>query len=657
MICGLFLRNFKNYENINFIPFLTSGSDRMTIFAGDNGAGKSAILESIDCLMNNVDSREWAYSIGQKKDRVNIFPLFIIKKSEWLGDDIQQMERISHYFWNFNFLEVSNTEFTKKYITYRDSLRDWYSPDDYFLISIGKNFDGAVLLTSTFHKKITDATKKDGVSKDKITSIFKRILDRYKFVYIPVENKTSDILSLQAYEMQGMMDREISDEIRMLLSNKEHNLSEDHPLNKGKGKTKKHSVIDIINSKLDLYIDEINKKIPEGYKFEYKGAIKRPIKPTDILDSIFLRYFTFRPLSKDSKNIKNLSSGEQRIALIDVATALLSTESPKNKEVILAIDEPEVSLEPAHRFEQFCSLINLSERYGRQIFITTHWYGLVLRPMHASLHYISRGEANNNVVIDAFPLQNIQEGRRAFPNSIEIKSYFDLMASMLSLLKKNEYNWIFCEGSEDCLYLNSYLKDSIPNLFILPFNGCGNIKKIFEFLHVPFSDEQENKLIKGKVLCLIDTDTKNLIRMEGYNHGRYNRKLGFFRLSIRNDESNLISIASTDATNTEIEDLLDPELFYSSLEKISKDDSILQGFMRLYEFKKGVKFTNISNGMEFLSKKTKDSYERMKEFHEYITTDRMKKIIADEYNRDPGKVVIRSEDLWVNKIKCFFVNS
>ncbi|HCD8184392.1 TPA: AAA family ATPase, partial [Enterobacter roggenkampii] len=106
----------------------------------------------------------------------------------------------------------------------------------------------------------------------------------------------------------------------------------------------------------------------------------RPIKPTDILDSIFVKYFSLRPLSKNSKSINNLSSGEQRLALIDIATTLLSTKEEKEKEVILAIDEPEVSLESAHRFEQFCSLIELSEKYGRQIFVTTHWYGLVLRP-------------------------------------------------------------------------------------------------------------------------------------------------------------------------------------------------------------------------------------------------------------------------------------
>lgn len=652
MISGLFLRNFKNYENINFIPFWTSENDRMTIFAGDNGAGKSAILESMNCLMNNIDSKEWAYSIGQKKDRVNIFPLFLIKKDEWVNDDVQQIERISHYFWNYNFLDVSTADFIKNYISYRENLKDWYSPDKYYLLAIGKNFDGSVLLTSTFHKKIADATKKDGVSRDRINSIFKKIIDRYKFVYLPVENKTSDILSLQANEMQGMMDREISDEIRSLLSNKEHLLPTNHPLNDGNKSTKKHSVIDIINNKLDLYIDDINKKIPDGYKFEYKGAIKRPIKPTDILDSIFLKYFSYRPLSKNSKNIKNLSSGEQRIALIDIATALLSTESPKNKEVILAIDEPEVSLESAHRFEQFSSLINLSEKYNRQIFITTHWYGLVLRPMHASLHYIHKD--NGNVKIDAFPLVNIQESRRAFPNSIEIRSYFDLMASMLSLLKKNEYNWIFCEGSEDYLYLKSFLKDTIPNLFILPFNGCGNIKKMFDFLHVPFSDNEENKQIKGKVMCLIDTDTKNIIKVDGYGSNKYNNKLGFYRLSIRDGKSDIVSIASPDATNTEIEDLLDPELMFTTLTNLSKNDSTLRSFMNLYNLNASFKFTNISNGMDFLERKTKLSHEKIKDFYDYLSSSKLKKLIAEEYNRDPSKVIVRDEDVWVMRIKKFF---
>ncbi|MDI3442881.1 AAA family ATPase [Serratia marcescens] len=647
MIAGVFIRNFKSYENNNFIPFLTSSSDRMTIFAGDNGAGKSAILESMNCLMNNLDSKEWAVTIGQKKDRVSIFPVFLIKRDEWDpdGSNIPQLSRISYYFWEYDFSDSSNNDTTKKFLAYRSQLKTWYNPEEYYLISIGKDYDGNILLTTTFHNKIANSTKKDGVSKDKINTIFKKIIERYKYIYLPVENKISDALSLQANELQGMMDKSVADEIRTLLSKKDQ-------IHIQQG-SKKVSVIDLINNKLDSYIEELNKKIPNGYKFEYRGAIKRQIKPSDILDAIFAKYFSLRPLSKNSKHIRNLSSGEQRIALIDIATTLLSTSEKTNKEVILAIDEPEVSLESAHRFEQFSTLIDLSENFKRQIFLTTHWYGLILRPMKAGLHYIVKDD--DSTKIQAFPLINIQESRRSFPNSIEIRSYFDLMASMLTLLKKREYNWIFCEGSEDYLYLNAYLKNSIPNLFILPFNGCGNIKKIFDFLHVPFSDKQENKEIKGKVLCLIDNDTKNIIRYEGYNASLYKNKLGFFRLLIDNDSSDIITVANTNAINTEMEDLLEPSLFYQSIVKIADEDSDLADYLSNYELDESKKFTNLSASLSFLRPKNVKGYESCHAFYQYLTTNSMKSKISENYTKDISKIHIRDEDVWLKKIVNFFV--
>lgn len=537
---------------------------------------------------------------------------------------------------------------------YIQELKKWYSPEDYYLIAIGKDFEGNTMLTTTFHKKITGATKKDGVSREKITWIFKKIIERYKYIYLPVENKISDILSLQANEMQGMMDKTISDEIKKLLSAKDHEINSDENHSSRMRKPLKYSVIDIINNKLDLYINEINEKIPQGYRFESRGAIKRQIKAADILDAILMKYFSLRPLSKNAKNIKNLSSGEQRLALIDIATSLLATEAKTNKEVIIAIDEPEISLEAAHRFEQFLSLINLSEKYKRQVFITTHWYGLVLRPIEGSLNYVHKKESGEGVQIDSFPLSNINEKRRSFPNSIEIRSYFDLMASMLTLLKKKEYNWIFCEGSEDYLYLKSYLKNSIPNLFILPFNGCGNIKKIYDFLRVPFSDSQENKEIKGKVMCLIDTDTKNLIKIDGYSAGKFHGKLSFFRLSMKNNESDLVSIASTDATNTEIEDLLEPQLMFNCLTKISANNNILKNYLGLYELNSKSDFVGISDNLKFLKPKTKESYEKLEEFQLYLTSDEMKKIISYEYTKDENLIYCRDNDVWIKKIQDFF---
>ncbi len=47
MITAILLRNIKNYRNINFIPICDSRY-MYSIFVGNNGVGKSAVLEAID---------------------------------------------------------------------------------------------------------------------------------------------------------------------------------------------------------------------------------------------------------------------------------------------------------------------------------------------------------------------------------------------------------------------------------------------------------------------------------------------------------------------------------------------------------------------------------------------------------------------------------
>ena len=51
MIIGVFLRYIKTYQGINYIP-LTNG-DSFCGLVGNNGVGKSSILESLDCFFNN----------------------------------------------------------------------------------------------------------------------------------------------------------------------------------------------------------------------------------------------------------------------------------------------------------------------------------------------------------------------------------------------------------------------------------------------------------------------------------------------------------------------------------------------------------------------------------------------------------------------------
>jgi len=70
MIIGVFLRNFKTYRGINFIP-ITSESNFCGLL-GDNGIGKSSILEALDCFFNG---KAWNYNIVTNVHRASRRPV------------------------------------------------------------------------------------------------------------------------------------------------------------------------------------------------------------------------------------------------------------------------------------------------------------------------------------------------------------------------------------------------------------------------------------------------------------------------------------------------------------------------------------------------------------------------------------------------------
>ena len=51
MISGILLRHYKNYGNLKFIPICDSTEYMYSVYVGNNGVGKSAILEDLYVLM------------------------------------------------------------------------------------------------------------------------------------------------------------------------------------------------------------------------------------------------------------------------------------------------------------------------------------------------------------------------------------------------------------------------------------------------------------------------------------------------------------------------------------------------------------------------------------------------------------------------------
>lgn len=651
MIVGLFIRNYKTYDNLNFISFLNDEPSRLNIFIGPNGAGKSSILEALDCAFN---SREWNVTVGQKKTEANVCPIFLIKKDAITS--VNGIDLVSNFFWDTDFNTVSPSETTKQFQKFRDSLKESIDIEKYYLVAVGVNFKGDMIYTSTFHTKMFNTIKNKRVSRDDLVAIKNKIYSLYSYIYIPSEANLSQVLSVQTREFQALMDKNIIDGIISQLDDKNIPAS-----------TGKHtSIINIINERLDTYIDNINGRVSAGYSFSVKGSRKKTIKAKDVVETIIQEYFNIRPLVKDGKQVKELSSGEQRLALMDVIASLLQTHNETNKEVILAIDEPENSLHPAVCFSQFKRLFQLTTDFNRQVFITTHWYGLLLTPVHGCLHYIceSKDDRLQAPEINTFNLKNLHEFRRAFPESIEMRSFTDLVSSMCSIQMHTGQNWLLCEGSEDARYLEAYLKDKVADLYVLPINGCGNAVKLLKYLRVPFEDDSDRGLFRGRVMFLIDTDVTSPIPNLSFSKKSTDNKLDIKRLNLKKSsksdkyEVKLLPIGTGPMENTVIEDVLDADIFFAALEKLISNPSCeeLHMFKDKFKLSSNCQYSALTRGLISLKPVNPSDYELIESLASVLYEDTYKQLLAIEYTSllnemdDEGKRNIE----WINYIVKFF---
>ena len=142
-----------------------------------------------------------------------------------------------------------------------------------------------------------------------------------------------------------------------------------------------------------------------------------------LIQKIIEEYFSLRIMVKESENqenikVENLSSGEKRKALIELSYAFLKTQNYGDKYIILAVDEPEASLNTNARFKQFEDLNaikNISNNI--QTIISTHWYG------HLSI--LNQGVVNliykkdEKIAIDSFDLFNLTEKISQLKNDIK----------------------------------------------------------------------------------------------------------------------------------------------------------------------------------------------------------------------------------------------
>lgn len=640
MILAAILRNFKCYKTINLIPFCSDDVQNMNIIIGDNGVGKSAILEGLDTLFNDAD---WIVNkdVRGKNEECSVGAVMLIRKS-FVGSCLDSREKeiieeISEFFWT---VEETNQYIRRGYsdfINIRNLVSSYHG--DYYLLIVGREYEQKDVLFLTFTKTVTNCiTVEPKPTNKSISRILDKILSCYIYIYIPVETSISDFVKLQNRSMQSLTDSNVKDDISANLKKKfiTHR--------KAVGRKETRSLLDYVNDALEHYVQRIEEDIQHiDPKYSYKPGPRQMSKLTanHLTDAIISAYFSRRTFKKDGKDISNLSSGEKRIILIDIISAFLRKDNP-SRELIIGIDEPENSLHISKCYNQFKKIEEIAEGYGHQMFVTTHWYG--------SLPSLSKGNLihiDNHSTPSLYSISNFYENRGSMPNDIQLKGYFDLTSSLLYAFRNSNRHWILVEGYEDKRYLEYHL--NAPNIRIIPVGGCGNVKKLYEYLYIPMSScDFDYKTTK--ILCLIDTDEQcSLINVPS---GDDKSHLIIRRLhETETGEIILKKIEDPTRRETEVEEILAPKQFYEALQTTidyygEEEDKAAFSTFEFYDIAKTSRIKG-DGGILKVKALDRDANEDKKRILAFV--DSHKDVIAKEYVSKPYS---GPELSWLTTIKA-----
>lgn len=663
MIIGLFINGFKSYSQSSYIHLCKSAKYKFTTIVGKNGTGKSAILE----VLNFYFKQDLWNANKQSKNKEDMFvsPVFLIEKKsfdQWIDNSYEfksfsthikeNLEKISEFLWNDadgEFTGVIRKPYIVDFFNQIDSLRTQYC-NEYYLLVIGRDIDSKSICKpmSIYEKELKSIT---------LEQINNVIENYYTYIYIPVEQQASSTLKIENIQMQKIMNQNVILEIESLLKER---ISVDG---------KNQSLIDHINSQLSVFMDEINntvKNVDDTYEFKAERNKKQNLTASDIVDNILEGYFSKRTLKNDQKEVNQLSSGEQRRAMIDIIYAFLKNRGREDesygRNVILAIDEPEVSQDISHCFEQFERLEKLSNEYGNQVLVTTHWYGILPVIESGTMLHLSNSQNSGNR-FTAFDFYNYLDNQEKFPDEIQLKSMYDLAISLSTYIRKETSKYLLiCEGGTDKRYLETLLDPK--KVRVLPVGGIDNVKNIYNLLVMPLRIDKKSNSYK-RVLCLIDTDPNITDNKELGKDSSGKIQLKRLQINVETSKVDLISLDNLNPhvayTVTRIEDVLAPDIYKTIIENLldeSKEKNEDINFSD-YNFMEDSLFTNLLGDTQFMycngieankkkaefikfieSNKTRLSYDYVKEFYERYKDKKMLNIppvfvsIQDFFNDD-----------------------
>ncbi|ELA8261467.1 AAA family ATPase [Vibrio alginolyticus] len=658
MIVGAFIRYIKTYQGMNYIPL--TDSDQFCGIVGNNGVGKSSILEALDCFFND---KTWNLNNNVKKHGLSrveplIVPVFMIKKDEISSKYHKIAQALTNAAFKINSRDVnsSQSKTISNFVKHRDKLAT-YTPDfdEYYLLPLGDSFQDAVakpisvgyfnnkVLVSSVQAefenldeigiKIEDNTTH--FEQEQLDTIFKDlrsdIKSKLEYIYIPREIDPEHFTKLETDEIQVLMGEKLTDILSRLVPERK---------------------VQEINASLKEFIDSVGEELVE-YAYRNPGLGQKNFKRQDLYELIIQAFFSIRKLHRKQGEgwleINQLSSGEKQKAIIDVAHGFLTHHRSHGKNLIIGIDEPESSLHMSSCYDQFDALYEIS-RISRQLIFTTHWYGFLPTAESGCASIITREDQEHRFDIINLSSykeeikQMVRNSQGKLPFDIKLKSTTDFVQSVISsTLSETPFNWLICEGSSEKIYLNQYLKDLVKSkrLRIVPVGGAAEISRLYAHFATAYDDFKGQ--FKGKIVLLSDTD-EELVTFETKQHTHLISKR-----MVLNSGGEVILIENDrnpKSPATEIEDVLDGKAFVRTfLDHYSDEKQIIDAIEGKETDESGKVSRHLLNLRPSETELLKEFFDRDGANHKFkFAQNYVKTIEGDEYNVPD----------WVKQLRSYF---
>lgn len=636
MIVGVFLRHYKCYKNLHFIPFLTNhNKSNLNLIIGKNGTGKTSILEILDVYFNK---ESFHLSHDEKRLDAYIAPIICVKKSFLeniklnYGGSRTELEdivnTISDALWDLKAPSGSRQQLQFQEV--RDNFHSDFSKETHYLLVDGVNVDGDLKFGpfEELHKILHEIS-----DKKKLLAFSNALRSCYNYIYIPVETNINDYLRLENTSLQYLIGEDIKSKI-------------DNVFDKQvtyEGSIKK--IIDIINENLNSYVTSVEstiQKIDKEYSFKTDPNVKRKVTSKDLRGRVIEEFFRNRTLKNKDTKIYSLSSGQRKKALIDIIYSLVAENSDLSNDssIVLGIDEPEASLDVTNCFEQFEKIEKISQ-HNIQTFVTTHWYG-ALPILNDATIYHSKEDDRKIPEISCFSSGNLFDNHDANRvDDIFFKSIYDLSSSILSSLRNGTKDWIIVEGFSDKLYLQSYF--DVKYVKFLSIGGIDRLISLVDFLSIPLRNKTETEHTKNKIVFLSDND------LEYKPSSTKNSSTLFFkRYVFKNGEVKIIDYSENKHGEViTVEDVLDSKRMWKALNSLKEDNEDLKSILVNFNLDEDFCISKFGGDYSFLesNKKGKEKVDAFKKLIEILKP--LKTRLAIKYNELPNENVPE----WISELK------